>query len=82
MPSNAQNYGSQILWKMKRKASPEGLAKHYVPEDKGGIALSPVLQSGNSYVMYFRSPKKTGTCLYLCTYPGHWHVMQGKLIVE
>jgi hypothetical protein len=31
---------------MKLSASPEGLAKHYVPEDKGGIVLSPVLQSG------------------------------------
>ena len=79
---NAQNYGRQILWKMKRKASLEDLAKHYVTEDKGGITLSPVLQSGNSYVMYFRSPKKSGTCLYLCTYPGHSHVIKGKLIVE
>jgi azurin len=67
---------------MKLAASPEGLAKHYVPEDKGVIALSPLLQTGNSYVMYFRSPRKPGTYPYLCTYPGHWQVMQGKLIVE
>ena len=67
---------------MKLAASPEGLAKHYVPEDKGVIALSPVLQSGNSYVMYFRSPRTPGVYPYLCTYPGHWQVMQGKLIVE
>jgi len=53
-----------------------------VPEDKGVIALSPVLQSGNSYVMYFRSPRTPGVYPYLCTYPGHWQVMQGKLIVE
>ena len=57
---------------MKLSASPEGLAKHYVPEDKGGIVLSPVLQSGNSYVMYFRSPRTPGTKLYLCIYPEHW----------
>ena len=67
---------------MKLAASPDGLAKHYVPEDKGVIALSPVLQSGNSYVMYFRSPRTPGVYPYLCTYPGHWQVMQGKLIVE
>ena len=67
---------------MKLAASRDGLAKHYVPEDKGVIALSPVLQSGNSYVVYFRSPRKPGTYPYLCTYPGHWQVMQGKLIVE
>ena len=53
---------------MKLAVSPEGLAKHYVPEDKEGIALSPLLQSGNSYVMYFRSPGTPGAYLYLCTY--------------
>jgi len=82
MPLNAQNYGRQILWKMKLAASPDGLAKHYVPKDKGVIALSPMLQSGNSYVMYFRSPRKPGFYPFLCTFPGHWYVMKGKLIVE
>ena len=67
---------------MKLAASPQGVDKHYVPEDKGVIALSPVLQSGNSYVIYFRSPRKPGSYPYLCTFPGHWQVMQGKLIVE
>ena len=67
---------------MKLAASPQGVDKHYVPQDKGVIALSPVLQSGNSYVMYFRSPRKPGSYPYLCTFPGHWQVMQGKLIVE
>ena len=67
---------------MKLAASPKGVDKHYVPEDKGVIALSPVLQSGNSYVIYFRSPRKPGSYPYLCTFPGHWQVMQGKLIVE
>jgi len=67
---------------MKLAASPDGLAKHYVPEDKGVIALSPMLQSGNSYVMYFRSPRKPGFYPFLCTFPGHWYVMKGKLIVE
>jgi len=33
-------------------------------------------------VIYFRSPRKPGIYPYLCTYPGHWQVMQGKLTVE
>ena len=79
MPLNAQNYGRQIRWKMKRKASLEDLAKHCVPEDKGGITLSPVLQSGNSYVDVFPLPKKTGHLpLHLLnitkTYPKHMFV--------
>ena len=50
---------------MKLAASPDGVAKHYVPEDKGVIALSPVLQSGNSYMIYFRSPRKPNLSLPL-----------------
>ena len=67
---------------MKLAASPKGVAHHYVPEDKGVIAMSPVLQSGNSYLLYFQAPRKIGTYPYLCTFPGHWQVMQGNLIVE
>jgi azurin len=67
---------------MKLASSPKGVAQHYVPNDKGIIAMSPILQSGNSYVIYFRAPRKLGTYPFLCTFPGHWHVMQGKLIIE
>ena len=67
---------------MKLASSPKGVAQHYVPNDKGVIAMSPILQSGNSYVIYFRAPRKLGTYPFLCTFPGHWHVMQGKLIIK
>ena len=67
---------------MKLASSPKGVTQHYVPNDKGVIAMSPILQSGNSYVIYFRAPRKLGTYPFLCTFPGHWQVMQGKLIIE
>ncbi len=67
---------------MKLASSPKGVTQHYVPNDKGVIAMSPILQSGNSYVIYFRAPRKLGTYPFLCTFPGHWQVMQGKLIIK
>ena len=67
---------------MKLAASPDGLAKHYVIEDEGVIAFSPILQSGGSYIVYFNAPKKPGEYPYLCTYPGHWQVTRGVLVVE
>ena len=67
---------------MKLASSPKGVTQHYVPNDKGVIAMSPILQSGNSYVIYFRAPRKLGTYPFLCTFPGHWQVMQWKLIIE
>ena len=67
---------------MKLASSPDGLAKHYVIEDKGVLAFSPILQSGGRYIVYFDAPKKPGEYPYLCTFPGHWQITRGVLIVE
>ena len=67
---------------MKLASSPGGLAKHYVIEDKGVLAFSPILQSGGRYIVYFDAPKKPGEYPYLCTFPGHWQITRGVLIVE
>ncbi|MDG1072224.1 MAG: hypothetical protein P8P32_11475 [Akkermansiaceae bacterium] len=67
---------------MKLASSPDGLAKHYVVEDKGVLAFSPILQSGGRYIVYFDAPKKPGEYPYLCTFPGHWQITRGVLVVE
>ncbi len=66
---------------MKLAASAEGLAKHYVIEDDGVIAMSPILQSGSRYTIYFDVPEEPGEYPYLCTFPGHWQVTRGVLVV-
>ena len=67
---------------MKLASSPDGLAKHYVIEDKGVLAFSPILQSGGRYIVYFDAPKKPGEYPYLCTFPGHWQITRGVMVVE
>jgi len=62
-------------------ADPAAIAKHYVPDDPGVIALSPVLNPGDQYTIYFRAPAKSGLYRIVCTFPGHWTVMRGWLIV-
>ncbi len=62
-------------------ADPAAIAKHYVPEDPGVIALSPVLNPEDQYTIYFRAPAKSGLYRIVCTFPGHWIVMRGWLIV-
>jgi putative heme-binding domain-containing protein len=62
-------------------ADPAAIAKHYVPDDPGVIALSPVLNPNDQYTVYFRAPAKSGLYRIVCTFPGHWTVMQAWLIV-
>ena len=64
---------------MRLAASAEGLAKHFTIDDPGVLALSPVLQPGSRYTIYFDAPEEAGEYPYLCTFPGHWQVTRGVL---
>jgi len=66
---------------MKLASTPEGAAQHYVIADQGILAMSPILQSGSQYTIYFDAPKKPGEYPYLCTYPGHWQITRGVMEV-
>jgi len=62
-------------------ADPRAIATHYVPNDPGVICLSPILNPGDQYSIYFDSPTKKGAYPFVCTFPGHWKVMRGVLYV-
>ena len=62
-------------------SDPRAIARHYVPEDAGVLALSPILMPGEQYTIYFNSPKEKGAYPFACSYPGHWQVMRGMLHV-
>ena len=62
-------------------ADPQSIAKHYVPDDPGVLALSPILWPGEQYTIYFDSPKEKGAYPFACSFPGHWRVMRGVLHV-
>ncbi len=69
------------LGSMKLAADPKGMRQHYVVQDDAVLAMSPILQPGNRYVVYFNAPNAPGEYPYVCTFPGHWQVMQGVLEV-
>lgn len=66
---------------MQLASNPRAIATHYVPEDPRELCFSPILQPGDSYTLYFEAPKEPGEYRLVCTYPGHWRVMQGSLFV-
>jgi len=54
----------------------------YVPADsKEVIAYTKIIGGGESVTITFDTPEK-GTYDFLCTFPGHFALMQGKFIVE
>ncbi len=66
---------------MQLASNPRAIATHYVPDDPRELCFSPILQPGDSYTLYFEAPKEPGEYRLVCTYPGHWRVMQGSLFV-
>ncbi len=61
---------------------PQGLAKHYVPDSKDVIVYTDITNAKKSFTIHFTAPKEKGDYPYLCTFPGHWAVMNGVLTVE
>lgn len=66
-------------------ASKANLARdtEYIPASEKAkiLAYTKLIGGGESTVVEFTAPKK-GTYPYICSFPGHYAIMQGKLIVE
>ena len=58
-------------------ADPEALAKGYIPESDDILAHSKLLNPTTSDVVRFNVPAEPGDYPYICTFPGHWRLMQG-----
>ena len=61
---------------------PQGLAKHYVPDSDDVLAYTDMTNPQASFTIHITAPKEKGDYPYLCTFPGHWMVMNGVIKVE
>ncbi|SFI86093.1 DUF6797 domain-containing protein [Planctomicrobium piriforme] len=61
---------------------PDAYARHYVPQSEDVLAYTDIVEPGDKFTIFFKAPEKPGKYPYLCTFPGHWMVMNGVLIVE
>lgn len=59
-----------------------GPAANYLPADKSNIIAESPLANGNETVEVTFTAPAAGTYLYICTVPGHYPLMQGKLVVN
>ncbi len=56
-------------------------AGDYVPDMEAVLFATPMLDPGGSASIVFEVPAEPGDYPYLCTFPGHWRLMQGTMIV-
>jgi azurin len=63
-------------------SDPSGLAKHFVPASPKLLHATPLVNPNARAELVFTAPTQPGRYPYLCTFPGHWRIMRGVLIVE
>lgn len=64
-----------------QEAIAAGEASEYVPDDPVVLAYTPLAQPGETVEVTFTAPSEPGTYRYICTFPGHYMVMQGTMTV-
>ncbi len=63
-------------------SDPDAVLRHYIPDTSDVLAYTDVTLPHDRCTIYFHAPKEPGRYPYLCTFPGHWKVMNGELVVE
>lgn len=58
------------------------VAKHYIPESDKVLFHTKLLGPNSEEELTFTAPTEPGDYPYLCTFPGHWRIMQGVLTVS
>lgn len=67
---------------MALMADPNGLKSGYIPEDKSNIvAHTKMINPGETDVLELEVPDEAGEYPYVCTFPGHFALMKGKMTV-
>lgn len=60
---------------------PEGAAKNYIPELSEVLYATAIINPEDKVVLRFTAPAKAGEYPFICTFPGHWRIMQGVMKV-
>ena len=60
---------------------PDGLLRAYVPASTKVLHATPLVQPRQKAELIFTAPTAPGSYPFICTFPGHWRVMRGVLIV-
>jgi len=59
----------------------DAVEKNYVPSLPQVVAFTPLVNPDQSYRLTFTAPTEPGNYPYICTFPGHWRIMNGVMKV-
>jgi putative heme-binding domain-containing protein len=59
----------------------DGIAKHFIPNNPKVLQSTRMLQPREAFRLEFVAPSKPGDYPYVCTFPGHWRLMNGIMRV-
>ena len=60
---------------------PDSAGRAFVPKLSDILAATKLIESGQRETLKLTAPATTGDYEYVCTFPGHWAVMWGQLVV-
>lgn len=63
-------------------ADPRALSLNYIPESPDVLFAVPLVNPGESVGVNFTAPTTPGRYPIICTFPGHWRMMQSVLVVK
>ncbi|MEX2235512.1 MAG: PVC-type heme-binding CxxCH protein [Cyclobacteriaceae bacterium] len=65
----------------KIASDPKGAAMHYVPDMPEVLFNTPLINPQETVKLEFIAPEQPGDYPYVCTFPGHWSIMNGVMKV-
>ncbi len=84
MPHNllvVQPGGSEVVGPLAEKMGQEGFKKGFVPDSSLILHTIKMVNPDESKSVEFVAPTKPGKYEYVCTFPGHWRLMRGEMLV-
>jgi uncharacterized cupredoxin-like copper-binding protein len=61
---------------------PSGVELGFIPNHPAIIQYTNLISPDGAQVLRFNAPDTPGVYPYICTFPGHWFIMKGEMIVE
>ncbi|WP_437231098.1 DUF6797 domain-containing protein [Planctomicrobium sp. SH661] len=62
-------------------SDPDAYPRQYIPESDDVLAYVDIVDPGKNSTIFFQLPQEPGRYPFVCTFPGHWSVMNGVLSV-
>jgi len=63
-------------------SAPDAAQKNYVPQIPEVLFATRILNPNERVRLTFKAPSRPGAYPFVCTFPGHWRIMNGILIVK